>query len=142
APSTAPPAGGTGCLRAQGIAATGSARIDAVLEFACQQLGDAYVWGAAGPDAYDCSGLTMRAWERGGVSLPHFAQAQYEQTRAVPVGSIQPGDLLFWTDSSGYIYHEGLYVGGGRMIHAPNPSRRVELVSYTWMGAPDLASRP
>jgi cell wall-associated NlpC family hydrolase len=99
---------------------TGSAAV--AIAFAKQQLGEPYRWGAAGPDRWDCSGLTMMAWRAGGISLPHFSGAQYDAGTPIPVSEAEPGDLLFWTSNgrpSG-IHHVALYLGGGSFIEAPH----------------------
>ena len=85
----------------------------AAIGFARQQIGDPYVWGAAGPSAWDCSGLTMGAWRAGGISLPHYSVAQYSQSTPISQSSLRPGDLVFWgsTSSPSSIYHVALYVG-------------------------------
>ena len=112
------------------------------IAFARAQLGEPYVWAAAGPDSWDCSGLTMQAWASAGVSLPHWSVAQYQATTPVSVGAIRRGDLLFWSNgSSSSIYHVALYLGDGMMIHAPRPGRGVEIVSIYYWIMPDLASR-
>jgi cell wall-associated NlpC family hydrolase len=80
------------------------------------QLGKPYVYGAAGPDTYDCSGLTMYSWRAGGVSLPHSAEMQYNAIAHISVSQLQPGDLVFFYTP---IEHVGIYVGGGQMIDAP-----------------------
>src|SRR5207244_1464771 len=72
-----------------------SAGAGAAVSFAKQQVGKPYEYGAAGPDSYDCSGLTMASWRQGGVSLPHSAAAQYNATTHIPISAVQPGDLLF-----------------------------------------------
>jgi len=124
-----------------GTAPAGSAA--QAIAFARAQIGEPYVWGAAGPSSWDCSGLTMQAWASAGVSLPHYSAAQYSATRPVSLSAIRPGDLLFWSrGSANSIYHVGIYAGGGMMIDAPRPGRTVEYVSiYSWT-APDLAGRP
>ena len=100
------------------------------LSYAKAQLGKPYVFGAAGPNAFDCSGLTMRAWGAAGVSLPHSARNQYASVgNKVSSSDLRPGDLItFYSD----MHHVGIYAGGGMVIHAPN-SRSVvkyEQVSY------------
>ena len=92
-----------------------SGRAAVAVRFAYAQLGKPYVYGAAGPDAYDCSGLTMRAWGAAGVALPHNAAAQQSMTH--PVSSPEPGDLVFFGSPAG---HVGIYVGNGNMIAAPH----------------------
>lgn len=100
--------------------ASGRAR-DAIA-FAQQQLGKPYEWGAEGPDSYDCSGLTMASWRRGGVSLPHSSRAQYDSGPHVPRSQLEPGDLVFFGNP---IHHVGLYVGNGQMIAAPSSGKNV-----------------
>ncbi|CAN5767986.1 hypothetical protein BH20ACT6_BH20ACT6_21010 [soil metagenome] len=97
---------------------------------ALAQVGDAYVWGAQGPDAFDCSGLTMYAWAAAGVSLPHSAAMQ--STMGVPVtrDSLQPGDLVFYYSP---ISHVGIYIGNGQLVHAANPSAPVNVTSVDSM---------
>ncbi|MEJ7727497.1 MAG: NlpC/P60 family protein [Actinomycetes bacterium] len=92
-----------------------------MIAFAQAQIGKPYEWGGDGPDTYDCSGLTMRAWEQAGVYLPHWSVAQYGATTPIPLSEIAPGDLVFFADGSSpsSIYHMGLYIGGGNMIEAP-----------------------
>ena len=89
------------------------------------QLGVPYRYGGASPGGFDCSGLVMWAYGRAGVSLPHNAAALYEVGRAVPRSALRPGDLLFFQG----LGHVGMYVGRGRMIHAPQSGRQVELQS-------------
>ncbi|MGZ5366906.1 MAG: NlpC/P60 family protein [Aeromicrobium sp.] len=120
-----------------------ASKVDRAIAFARSQLGDPYKWGASGPNSWDCSGLTMKAWAAAGVSLPHYGGAQYTSTRHVSVSSIQRGDLLFWSKGSARsIYHVAIYLGGGQMIHAPRTGRNVEIVSFNYWIRPDLASRP
>ena len=111
---------------------SGSGRGGSAVAFANAQVGKAYVYGASGPNAFDCSGLTSAAWAQAGVSLPHSAAAQYGVTSRVDAGSLQPGDLLFFYSG---VSHVGMYVGGGMMVHASNPSTGVERVSLSgyWM---------
>ena len=111
---------------------SGSGRGSSAVAFAHAQVGKAYVFGASGPDAYDCSGLTSSAWAAGGVSLPHSAAAQYGVTSRVSASALQPGDLVFFYSG---ISHVGIYVGGGMMVHASNPSTGVlvEPLAGYWM---------
>jgi cell wall-associated NlpC family hydrolase len=120
-----------------------TSKVETAIAFAKAQLGEPYEWGAAGPDSWDCSGLTMRAWQAAGIYLPHYAGAQYANTKPVPISKIVRGDLLYWSNGGpSSIYHEALYLGGGLMIHAPRPGRNVEIVSVSYWIKPDLASRP
>ena len=103
-----------------------------------QELGKPYQWGAAGPDSFDCSGLTMWAWGRAGVSLPHYTKAQYDATTHISLSDLQPGDLVFFGSD---FHHMGLYVGNGSMIEAPHTGANVR---YASIYRSDLvaASRP
>lgn len=95
-----------------------SGRAADAVKFALAQVGDRYVHGGAGPDAYDCSGLTMAAWAQAGVSLPHSSSAQYAGGRKVARGDLQPGDLVFYYSP---ISHVGIYIGNGQIVDAANP---------------------
>jgi cell wall-associated NlpC family hydrolase len=117
-------------------------RVEKAISYAMAQLGEPYKWGGAGPNSWDCSGLMMRAWGSVGVSLPHSASGQFSRTARVSVGSIRRGDFVFWSKGSARsIYHMAMYLGGGKMIHAPRPGRNVEIVPITYWIKPDLASR-
>lgn len=85
------------------------------VKFACAQIGKPYVWGADGPDSYDCSGLTMTAWGKAGVYLPHNAAAQRRAIPYVSRANLRPGDLVFYYSD---LHHVGMYVGGGWIVHA------------------------
>ena len=91
-----------------------AARVPAI-ETALIQVGDPYVWGASGPDGFDCSGLTSYAYAAAGVSLPRSSRSQATVGRQVSRGELQPGDLVFFYDP---ISHVGLYIGNGQMVHA------------------------
>lgn len=92
--------------------------------FAEAQLGEPYVFGAAGPSSWDCSGLTMGAWQAAGVSLPHSAGGQYSAVGTkVSMSELQPGDLVMYYSS---MHHVAIYVGGGQVIHAPRPGTSVQ----------------
>ncbi len=85
------------------------------IAYARAQIGKPYLWGGAGPNAFDCSGLVMMAWAQAGVHFPHLAQDQYDMTERIPISSLLPGDLVFYGTTSD-VYHVGLYIGGGDMI--------------------------
>ncbi|MVO83639.1 NlpC/P60 family protein [Streptomyces sp. p1417] len=106
-----------------GTKAPGS-RAAAAVSYAYNALGSPYVWGATGPNAFDCSGLTQAAYRAAGVSLPRTTYAQIDTGRRVSRTELRPGDLVFFYSG---ISHVGLYVGDGKMIHAPNPSAPVRL---------------
>ncbi len=116
----------------------------AAIAFARAQLGEPYQWGAAGPSAWDCSGLTMGAWNAGGKYLPHYSVAQYEQATPISSSSLQPGDLVFWGSSSSpsSIYHVALYAGNGQIIHAPRTGRPVTQESMYYWIPPNFYARP
>jgi cell wall-associated NlpC family hydrolase len=116
----------------------------AAIDFAEDQLGDPYVWAAAGPDAWDCSGLTMGAWAAAGQSLPHYSVAQYYATERVSYADLQPGDLIFWASDPSNpetIFHVGLYIGNDQMIHAPNSSTVVKIENIWYWESPDFFGR-
>jgi peptidoglycan DL-endopeptidase CwlO len=113
----------------------------AAIEFAKAQLGEPYVWAAAGPDAWDCSGLTMMAWRQGGISLPHYSAAQYQQTKHITASQLKAGDLVFWGTSPNTIHHVALYIGNDLIIQAPHTGDVVK-VSPLYDSAPDYYGRP
>ncbi|MEU5162439.1 C40 family peptidase [Streptomyces sp. NPDC020875] len=94
------------------------------VRYAVDQLGKPYVWGARGPDAYDCSGLTSRAWSAAGRPIPRTSQEQWRTLPRVPVGELRPGDLVVYFAAA---THVGMYVGGGRVVHAPRPGATVKV---------------
>lgn len=102
---------------------TGSGRAAKAVMYALSQVGDRYVAAAAGPNSFDCSGLTMTAWRQAGVSLPHYSRSQYSVTRRVPLSQAQPGDLVFYFGRG--THHVGMYIGSGKMVHAANPREGV-----------------
>lgn len=105
-------------------------RMGAVLEYAMAQVGDAYVWGAMGPNAFDCSGLTMMAFAQAGVGLPHSSRAQSGMGIPVSRGELQPGDLVFFYSP---VSHVGIYIGNGLMVHAANPGAGVRIDPLSYM---------
>jgi cell wall-associated NlpC family hydrolase len=112
------------------ISATGSGKGAKALAFAKAQLGEPYVRNGAGPNSWDCSGLTMRAWGSVGVSLPHSSGQQFGRGRHVAKSDLQPGDLVFFYSG---ISHVGLYAGHGQVIHAPRPGKSVEYIKMSYM---------
>ncbi len=101
-----------------------SGRAGAAVNYALAQVGDAYVYGASGPDAFDCSGLTMMAWAQAGVSLPHSSSGQMSSGPSVSQSDLQPGDLVFYYQP---VSHVGIYIGNGKIVHAANPDSGVEV---------------
>lgn len=98
------------------------------LKYALKQVGDIYVWAAAGPTRWDCSGLTMRSFAQAGVSLPHSSRVQVRYGKSISYSSVKPGDLLFFGKP---ISHVSIYMGNGKMVQAPRPGKKVEVVPFT-----------
>jgi cell wall-associated NlpC family hydrolase len=125
---------------AVGAAPAPNPRAQAAVDAALSQVGKPYQWGAAGPDSYDCSGLTMWAWSQAGVALPHNSGAQYAATPRVAQNDWAPGDLLFFGSP---IHHVGMYIGNGRMVEAPYSGQVVRVNSasrsdYVGAGRPGV----
>jgi cell wall-associated NlpC family hydrolase len=100
------------------------------LAFATKQLGDRYVYGGAGPNSWDCSGLTMKAWKAAGVKLPHSAGKQYRIGKKISKSQLRNGDLVFFYPG---ISHVTLYAGNGQVIHAPHPGQKVTYIKMKYM---------
>ncbi|HEX2089846.1 MAG TPA: NlpC/P60 family protein [Actinomycetota bacterium] len=116
-------------------APSGSGAGAAVVRAAMSKLGSPYSWGAAGPNAFDCSGFTMWAWSQVGVSLPHSSSMQYSVLPKVSMSQLQLGDLIF---SYSPIHHVGIYIGGGNFIHSPHSGDVVKITAvagYPVVGA-------
>ncbi|KPC59258.1 C40 family peptidase [Streptomyces chattanoogensis] len=107
-----------------------STQAEKALAFARAQIGKPYVWGATGPSSYDCSGLTQAAWKAAGVDLPRTTWDQVKVGERVATKDLQPGDLVFFYDD---ISHVGMYIGNGKMIHAPHPGANVREESIYYM---------
>ncbi|MGI8576366.1 MAG: NlpC/P60 family protein [Nocardioidaceae bacterium] len=107
-----------------------SGRAATAVSYALAHLGDPYAWAAAGPNAFDCSGLTMAAWGAAGVSLPHSAAMQASMGTPVSTSQLQPGDLVFYYSP---ISHVGMYIGNGQIVHAPHSGSVVQIVPLTSM---------
>ncbi len=115
-----------------------SSGASAAIAAARAQLGKPYAWGASGPDAFDCSGLTAWAWRAAGVSLPHSAAAQQGMGSPVNRSDLQPGDLVFFGSPA---YHVAMYLGDGMIIHAPTTGDVVKIVSLSYMSDYSGATR-
>jgi cell wall-associated NlpC family hydrolase len=113
-----------GPVSSPGSVAAPNSRAAEAVAYAYGKLGSPYVWGATGPDAFDCSGLAQAAYRAAGISLPRTTYAQINAGRRISRSELLPGDLVFFYSG---ISHVGIYVGNGQMIHAPNPSAPVRL---------------
>ncbi|MDN3294537.1 NlpC/P60 family protein [Streptomyces ficellus] len=114
------------------------------LQYAAEQIGKPYVWGAEGPESFDCSGLTSRAWEKAGRSIPRTSQEQWRTLPKVPLRALRPGDLVVYFPKA---THVAIYLGNGLVIQAPRPGARVKvspIAANPLLGAvrPDPAARP
>jgi len=112
-----------------------SGRAAAAVAYAMAQVGESYVFGAAGPSAFDCSGLTMMAWGQSGVGLSHSSAAQYASGTKVAADDLRPGDLVFYYSP---ISHVGMYIGNGLIVNALNPGAGIRvspLYSMPYVGA-------
>jgi cell wall-associated NlpC family hydrolase len=112
-----------------------SGRAGIAIKYALKQIGDRYVFGSAGLVTWDCSGLTMRAYQAAGVSLPHSSAAQSRLGKQVSIKSLKPGDLLFYGRP---VSHVGMYIGGGKMVHAPRSGSRVKITTSGSLGRKPL----
>jgi len=108
------------------------------IKYALAQIGDKYVFGAAGLINWDCSGLTMRAFQAAGVSLPHSSRAQYGYGKSIARKDLLPGDLVFFGKP---ISHVAIYVGGNRMLHAPRTGARVKIAEFSLGKKPYIGAR-
>lgn len=102
----------------------GSGKAAQALRYAMSKIGRPYVWGAAGPDTFDCSGLTMWAYKQVGINLPHYTGSQWNAGTHVSRSQLQPGDLVFFYSD---LHHMGMYVGDGKMLHAPHTGDVVKI---------------
>ncbi|MEJ7633360.1 NlpC/P60 family protein [Aeromicrobium sp.] len=107
------------------VKASGGAKT--AIAFAMAQIGEPYVYGGTGPNGWDCSGLMMKAWAAAGVSIPRVVGPQIASGRRIPMGQLQPGDIVAYGDMS----HNGMYLGNGRVVHAPRPGKSVEITSLS-----------
>ncbi|MFD3499361.1 NlpC/P60 family protein [Streptomyces sp. NPDC058676] len=112
-------------------------KAEKALAFARAQIGKPYVWGATGPESYDCSGLTQAAWKAAGVDIPRVTYDQVNAGTTVSLSAAQPGDLVFFYDD---LSHVGMYIGNGMMIHAPKPGAYVREESIYYDGESSIHS--
>ena len=115
-----------------------SGRGGVAIKYALAQIGDKYVFGAAGLVTWDCSGLTMRAFQASGVSLPHSSAAQFRYGKLISRSNLKAGDLVFFGSP---ISHVGIYLGGGKMVHAPRSGSRVKVAPLDMGRKPLVAVR-
>jgi cell wall-associated NlpC family hydrolase len=118
------------------VAPSGAAQ--KAVDTALAQVGDPYVWGASGPNAFDCSGLTQYAYSAAGVSLPHSSSSQSRMGTPVSRAQLQPGDLVFFYSP---VSHVGMYIGNGQMVHASTSGQPVKVASLDSMGSFNSARR-
>jgi peptidoglycan DL-endopeptidase CwlO len=116
-----------GCPAIDGVV---SSAARTAIKTACAQVGDPYVWGATGPNSFDCSGLTQYAYKAAGISLTHFTGAQWNEGRPVSRAEARPGDLIFFFSD---LHHMGLYLGNNIMVHAPRTGKPVQVSSINTM---------
>jgi len=111
------------------IAVKGDSLGEQALRWALSRLGDMYVWGGAGPDVFDCSGLVMWAYAHVGISLTHFTGAQWNEGEHISRSQLEPGDLVFFFAD---ISHVGMYIGNGLMVDAPTFGQPVQIQPVMW----------
>jgi cell wall-associated NlpC family hydrolase len=126
-------------------AAGPTAGADTAVDWALAQLGKPYLWAGDGPDSFDCSGLTMRAWQAAGVSLPHSSRIQYSGEGKVDLADLEPGDLVFYatnTSNPSTIHHVGMVISSGTMVEAPHSGAQVRTASIYRSGLMPYGTRP
>ena len=121
-----------------GSVVANSAAAQIAVDTALAQQGAPYVWAAAGPSSFDCSGLVQFAYAAAGISLPHSSRMQSEMGQAVSRDQLQPGDLVFFYSP---VSHVGIYIGNGQMVHAPTSGDVVKVASIDTMGSYSGATR-
>jgi cell wall-associated NlpC family hydrolase len=114
-----------------------SDRAMTAVRVALAQVGDPYVYGATGPSTFDCSGLMVFSYRAAGVALPRVSRDQYRLGHKVPLTALVPGDLVFWandTSNPATVHHVAMYIGGGRIVHAPHPGDVVRMATIWQQG--------
>ena len=130
--------GGARPCRCPARSSRASGAAQTAVDTALAQVGEPYVWGAGGPDAFDCSGLTQYAYSAAGVSLPHSSSSQSRMGTPVSRDQLQPGDLVFFYSP---VSHVGMYIGNGQMVHASTSGQPVKVASLDSMGGYNSARR-
>ncbi|MGK4584468.1 transglycosylase family protein [Kitasatospora sp. HPMI-4] len=141
-PSTPAPAPAPAPAKPAAPAAPATGSKAAAINFALSKVGQAYVYGGSSDGGWDCSGLTQAAFRQAGISLPRVAADQADASTRVSLDSLQPGDLLFWSNngSNSGVYHVAIYIGDGKYVEAANPKSGVKTETIAnW--APDFAGR-
>ncbi len=115
----------------------GSGAAIAAVNAALGKQGSPYVWGATGPSEFDCSGLTQWAYKQVGISLPRSTYSQQNVGQSVSESDLRPGDLMFFNGSE----HEGIYIGGGKVVHAPTEGENVKVTTYKYIGSVNAIRR-
>ena len=130
--SSSAPSAGSAAVAAPAPVVAGSGAAATAVSVAMAQIGKPYVWAAAGPNSFDCSGLVQYAYAAAGISLPHSSRSQATSGQAVSRSQLQPGDVIaFYSPVS----HVGIYIGNGQMVHAPTSGDVVKVVSIDYMGS-------
>ncbi|HUY85560.1 MAG TPA: NlpC/P60 family protein [Acidimicrobiales bacterium] len=132
--------GGSGAnapIVASGPAPPPNARAGTAVQAALAQQGKPYIWGGAGPDGFDCSGLVMYAWGQAGVSLAHGSITQYYETTRVGLNQLEPGDLVFYSPPGDpWLGHVAMYIGAGEVVEANTQGTNVGVFSMYYVGTP------
>jgi cell wall-associated NlpC family hydrolase len=130
APASAAVGGATGAAVAAAPAAAASSAAQTAVNTALAQVGDRYVYGATGPNSFDCSGLTSFSYKAAGISLPRTSKAQSTFGTPVSKANLQPGDLVFFYSP---VSHVAMYIGNGQIVHALNSSKPVQVMKLDSM---------
>ena len=137
-PLTAQAAAAASSATVAAPAAAPTATAQVAVDTALAQRGDPYVWAAAGPDSFDCSGLTQYAYAAAGVRLPHSSQMQSTMGTPVARANLQPGDLVFFYSP---VSHVAMYIGNGQIVHAPTTGDVVKVTNLDYMSGYNSARR-
>jgi len=140
-PTPTPTAYGLGTGTSRGSAASGAAAV----AWASAQVGKMYVYGAAGPDTFDCSGLTMMAWRSAGVNINRTSRDQYKGVLKISYDDMRPGDLVFWStnpNDPNAVYHVAMWIGGGQIVEASRPGVPLRITAMRWGSTMPYAGRP